>query len=301
MSGTPSELTRYSRAAAASTRRIIRSYSTSFGMASRMLPREVRAHIVNIYGLARIADEIVDGAAQEAGLDRSGCREVLDALEAETARAVVTGYSANLVVHAFAGTARDTGIDSELTTPFFASMRRDLDPTPLTQDEVDRYIYGSAEVIGVMCLRAFLAAEDYDAARVDRLENGARHLGAAFQKVNFLRDLATDWKLLGRNYFPGVDPEALTDEQKNHIVHDIDRDLAISAITIKELPPRCQGAIRAAQALFSELNDRIRSTPASTLMQTRIRVPNAVKLRIVAAASLPRRGGATKSTGVGND
>ena len=283
------ELARYSDAATTSSGRVIRKYSTSFGMASRLLPRGIRTHVANIYALARVADEIVDGAAEEAGLDATGRRDTLDALERETHRAIECGYSANLVVHSYAITARTVGIGPELYGPFFASMRRDLDPTPLTQEEVKNYIYGSAEVIGVMCLRAFLAAENYDTNKTQRLENGARHLGAAFQKINFLRDLAADWQQLGRNYFPGVDPGAITEAEKLAIVRDIDRDLAISAKSIRELPARCRTAISAAQGLFSELNDRIRKTPADRLLATRIRVPNPVKLRTVAVAAASHR------------
>lgn len=284
-----SELSKYSTAATVSSGRVIRSYSTSFGLANRMLPRGTRSHVANIYGLARIADEIVDGAAEEAGIDLPGRRALLDALEADTLRAIESGYSANLVVHAYATTARAMGIGADLVAPFFASMRRDLDPTPLTQGEVDSYIYGSAEVIGVMCLRAFLVNERCDDATRERLEVGARRLGAAFQKINFLRDLATDWRQLGRNYFPGVDPDAPTEEQKLAIVADIDRDLTVSARAIAELPRNCRTAIAAAQGLFSELNDRIRETPASQLLETRIRVPAPIKLRILAGAALTRR------------
>ena len=285
----PSEITRYSTAAAASSARVIRSYSTSFGLANRLLPSGTRSHVANIYGLARIADEIVDGAAEQAGVDLAGRRALLDGLEAETLHSIHSGYSANLVVHAYADTARLVGIGADLVAPFFASMRRDLDPSPLTQKEVDLYIYGSAEVIGVMCLRAFMVNERCDDATKLRLETGARRLGAAFQKINFLRDLATDWRLLGRNYFPDVDPDNLTDEQKIAIVEDIDADLKVSAAAIRELPPRCRTAISGAQDLFGELNERIRRTPASDLLEARIRVPGPVKLRILGHAAVTRR------------
>ncbi len=283
------ELARYSDAAATSSGRVIREYSTSFGLASRLLPRGIRNHVANIYALARVADEIVDGAAEQAGLNATGRRDVLDALEVETNRAIGSGYSANLIVHSYALTAMAVGIGPELYGPFFASMRRDLDPTPVCKDEVERYIFGSAEVIGVMCLRAFLLGENYNTNKMQRLENGARHLGAAFQKINFLRDLAEDWQQLGRNYFPGVDPDALTEDDKLAIVRDIDGDLAISAKSINELPANCRTAIAAAQGLFAELNDRIRNTPANELLAARIRVPDLVKLRIVAMAAASHR------------
>jgi phytoene/squalene synthetase len=195
-------------------------------------------------------------------------------------------------VHSFAVTARRVGVDASLTAPFFASMRRDLDPRRLTADEVSDYIYGSAEVVGLMCLRAFLAGEVCDARQRARLELGARRLGAAFQKINFLRDLSTDWEGLGRDYFPGIDPNNrsdpghLSDAAKSELVADIRVDLDAAAATIGELPRGCRTAVAAAHGLFSELTDRIAATPAPQLLRTRIRVPLTVKLRILLVARI---------------
>lgn len=282
----------YNRLAQRSSALVIREYSTSFGMATRLLAREIRPDIKNIYGLVRIADEIVDGAAAEAGLDRRSQCAVLDALEAETETTLSTGYSANLIVHAFAGTARNVGIGPALTRPFFNSMRRDLDPERLSIDEVRDYVYGSAEVIGLMCLQVFLRGEPCDSDTRGRLENGARRLGAAFQKINFLRDLGSDWQELGRNYFPGVDPDQLTETQKQSLVADIGADLDAAAAVIPDLPRICRGAVAAVHGLFTELAVRIRAIPAAELQQQRMRVPNTLKLRIVLEAktgSLARR------------
>jgi phytoene synthase len=200
----PTNLGTYDAAAMASATTIIGHYSTSFGLAARLLSPGVRDEVRTIYALVRIADEIVDGAASEAGIDVAGQRELLDDLEQETERALARGFSTNLIVHAFATTARRVGIDPALTRPFFASMRRDLDPTPFTAESVAEYIYGSAEVVGLMCLRSFLHDSPRTAEQLAVLEHGARSLGAAFQKVNFLRDLAADRDALGRNYFPGA-------------------------------------------------------------------------------------------------
>lgn len=276
-----SSLATYSACAQRSSARVIRQYSTSFAMASRLLHAAVRPHVENIYGLVRVADEIVDGAAAEAGLGRDEQRELLDRLEDDTERAIRSGYSTNLVVHAFATTARSAGIGAELTAPFFASMRRDLDPSPLTADEVRRYIHGSAEVVGLMCLRVFLADRPPAAAERARLEEGARRLGAAFQKINFLRDLATDWTTLGRNYFPGLSVETLTEGQKLDLVADIDADLRAAADVIPALPPGCRRAVAAAHDLFQALNDRIRTTPADRLLLQRTSVPAHEKARIL--------------------
>ncbi|WP_308465132.1 phytoene/squalene synthase family protein [Rathayibacter soli] len=279
----------YSRAAHRSSAQIIREYSTSFGMASRLLGRRVRAHVENIYGLVRIADEIVDGAAAEAGLDLDAQRALLEAFEAETDSALQAGYGTNLVVHAFATTARTVGIGTELTAPFFASMRRDLNPAAFTADEMHDYIYGSAEVVGLMCLKAFLHGVPSVPSQRGRLEEGARALGAAFQKINFLRDLRTDWSQLGRNYFPEIDPDCLTEAQKMGLVADIESDLDTAAAVIPNLPADCRTAVVSANGLFAALTRRIRDTPAADLLQTRIRVPTAMKLRIVFQAKTGAR------------
>ncbi|MEO6828014.1 MAG: squalene/phytoene synthase family protein [Microbacteriaceae bacterium] len=283
-----SDLACYTRAAQRSSARVIREYSTSFHLATRLLDKPLRCHVENLFGLVRVADEIVDGAAFEAGLDLVAQRGALDALEAETIRALDSGYSTNLIVHSFAVTSRAAGIGTELTEPFFASMRRDLSPDEFTPDEVRDYIYGSAEVVGLMCLCVFLAdcpPED-DVRR--RLELGARRLGAAFQKINFLRDLSTDWERLGRNYFPGTTPGNLTEHRKRDLVADIDADLSAADAVIPELPRGCRTAVSAAHGLFSALNQRLRSTPAAELMHARNRVPNPAKFAILVRAKVGR-------------
>ena len=277
-------LNKYAETATASSTTVIGHYSTSFGLAARLLGPGVRTPVRTIYALVRIADEIVDGAAAEAGVGIIEQRLLLDELETETERAIVRGYSTNLVVHAFAGTARQTGIDSSLIAPFFASMRRDLDPAPFTAAGVAEYIYGSAEVIGLMCLRCFLQQSPRSAAELVVLENGARHLGAAFQKINFLRDLSWDRELLGRNYFPGIDPLNLSDAQKNVILDDIDADLGVARAVLPLLPRDSRRAVAAAQGLFTHLSHRLRSTPADQLLRTRIRVPDGEKLVIALTA-----------------
>ncbi|MCD5345260.1 phytoene/squalene synthase family protein [Agromyces sp. S2-1-8] len=288
---TPTGLDLYHRTARLGSARVITEYSTSFGLASRLCSRAVRTHVAAIYALVRIADEIVDGPAEEAGLDRDERRAVLDALEVETERAIRCGYSANLVVDAFAQTARATGFGVESTRPFFASMRRDLDPVDFDADELDAYVYGSAEVIGLMCLRAFSEGLPADAERDLRWQRGARHLGAAFQKLNFLRDLADDFGERGRRYLPGIDPAHLTEAQKSRVLDDIDRDLAIAGGVIAELPGGCRRAVAAAHGLFSELSARLRRTPAPRLVRERVSVPSPRKLALLLRSVVrPRRG-----------
>lgn len=273
----------YDRVARQTAGIVIRRYSTSFGLASRLLAREVRQHVENIYSLVRLADEIVDGGAP---IDTATARRELDTLEHQAEQAIGLGFSSNLVVHAFALTAREVGFGTELTAPFFESMRTDLERTEHDAASFERYVHGSAEVVGLMCLRAFLTDEP-DA--FERLTPGARALGAAFQKVNFLRDLASDHATLGRSYFPGVDVAAFDEATKVRLLDDIDADLAVSAAVIPQLPRSSRRAVSLAHSLFAELSRRLRSTPARMLVATRVRVPNAVKARLALAAALGGR------------
>ena len=277
----------YDRVAEETASIVIRRYSTSFGLASRLLGDGVRQHVENIYALVRVADEIVDGPATEAGLDAVRAARVLNELEQETERAMSEGFSANLVVHAFALTARDVNFGSELTAPFFESMRMDLTETEHDQASFDKYVYGSAEVVGLMCLRAFLHGEQ--AVDVARFESGARALGAAFQKVNFLRDLSADFESLGRSYFPDVAVESFDEATKVRLLDDIDADLAVSAAVVPDLPRSSRRAVALAQSLFAELSTRLRATPADELVRSRVRVPNPVKARLALSAALGGR------------
>ena len=267
---------------------VINRYSTSFGLAARLLGKGVRGDVANIYALVRLADEIVDGVASEAGADAAETRRLLDELETETERAMHSGYSTNLVVHAFALSARRTGIMPELTRPFFESMRVDITEVVHTPESFDAYVYGSAEVVGLMCLRAFLKDVAVTPEQDARFVHGARKLGAAFQKVNFLRDLSADVDALGRSYFPGINVATFTEEDKARLVADIDADLAISASIVPDLPYSSRRAVALAQNLFAALNRRIERTPASELKQTRVSVPTLVKARLALAALMGR-------------
>ena len=161
-------------------------------------------------------------------------------------------------------------------------MRMDLSDTEHDQASFDRYVYGSAEVVGLMCLAAFTTDPS------EELVTGARALGAAFQKVNFLRDLAADFDELGRSYFPGVNVETFDEATKTRLLDDIDADLLVSSRVVPLLPPSSRRAVALAQGLFAELSRRLRSTPAAALRTTRVRVPNPVKLRIAAGAMAGR-------------
>ncbi|MEY4043245.1 MAG: hypothetical protein RL529_812 [Actinomycetota bacterium] len=278
-----SSLERYLDAAQRSSSEVIAAYSTSFGWASKLLGKAEQQPVRNIYALVRVADEIVDGAADEAHDNPS---KLLDELEAETYRALESGFSTNLVVHAFAHTAREAGIKRDIIEPFFHSMRMDLTEREHDQKSFDTYVYGSAEVVGLMCLKVFMIGREYSKEERVTLIAGARALGAAFQKVNFLRDLSADFKKLGRSYFPDVNVENFDAATQTRLIGDIEADLEVSAKTLPLLSPGSRKAVAAAQMFFAALNERIRNTPAEVLIETRISVPNSQKLVILAKALL---------------
>jgi phytoene synthase len=284
-SATPAE--QYDRVAAESARLVIRHYSTSFGLACRLLDEPIRTHVRNVYALVRVADELVD--APRAGATGEDRQALLAAFEEETLAAMARRHSANLVVHAFARTSAQCGIETALVTPFFASMRTDLDRDRHDHASFADYIYGSAEVVGLMCLRAFSLEEPDPREAYEALAPGARRLGAAFQKLNFLRDLADDQRQLGRCYFPDIDPHRLTAAQRDALLDDIDADLEAAAVAVARLPTGCRSAVRLAHALFAELSRRLRHVPLERLCSERVRVPGPVKARLIARELLRGR------------
>ena len=273
----------YTQASEKAASAVIEAYSTSFGTAVSLLAPKYRQHVANIYALVRVADEVVDGSALEAKKAGGSVdpATAIDELEKEVYRSLRAKYSTNLIVHAFAKTANEAGIGRDLIKPFFDSMRTDLWKTKHDQRSFEQYIYGSAEVIGLMCLKVFMIGENYSNPDIATMTAGAKALGAAFQKVNFLRDLAADNGSLGRSYFPGLDPKKLTNEKRNELVADIRKDLKVAAKSIRLLPKGAQRAVGTAQILFQVLNDLISITPADKLMTTRIRVPDWYKVIMV--------------------
>ncbi len=277
--GRAATATEYDRAARRTAAVVVDTYSTSFGWACRLLGPSVRDHVRAVYALVRVADEIVDDIA--ADLTVAQREELLTGLEEEVAFAAKRGYSHNLVVHGFVRTARRYGIGPDLVDPFFASMRTDLSVTRHDDESFARYVHGSAEVVGLMCLRIFVDGADGAYAR---RAAGAARLGAAFQKVNFLRDLADDVDGRGRSYFPGLDPAAFDDATKDRLLDDIEADLAVARRAIRDLPRSSRVAVQLAHDLFAELTRRMRGTPAAVLRHQRVRVPDVVKLRQAARA-----------------
>ena len=289
MTATPA-LDLYSRTCATSAARIIAAYSTSFGASVTLLGKRHREHVRNIYAFVRLADELVDGVATEAGLTAQEQRAELDDLEALTHRAITRGFSTNPVVHAFARTARECGIDAELIDPFFVSMRTDISEESLahgmkTFDAAEHatYVYGSAEVIGLMCMRVFTRAETYTEAERARMVHGARSLGAAFQNINFLRDLSDDSARLGRDYLGAH--ERLTEADRAAWIRTIEAQLDASRDTLPLLPKDARRAVRCALDFFAALTRKVQRVPAAELYRRRVRIPNPIKLALLARAS----------------
>jgi phytoene/squalene synthetase len=272
----------YDSTAARAGRAVLACYSTSFGLGSRLLAARARADIEAVYALVRIADEIVDTyRGPDAGV-------LLDELEAQTARSLESGWSTNLVVHTFAATARRTGIGHDELDPFFASMRTDLTVRVHDRASYEMYVHGSAEVVGLMCLAVFLNADNAPGEPVRRgdaqLRAGAQALGAAFQKINFLRDLGADSEGLGRSYFPGVAQGSLTRAQLDAILAEIGSDLRTARGALPGLPWRARCAVAATLGLYERLLDQLAATPPAEVLMRRVRVATPRKLAVVAGA-----------------
>lgn len=271
----------YDETARDAAAQVIARYSTSFGVGARLLDRATRSHIMSIYAMVRVADEIVDTYRGD------DAREQLDRFERDVHAAMDGTFSTNLVAHAFGLTAREVGIGRDQTEPFFCSMRTDLDTCDHTQASFDRYVYGSAEVVGEMCLAAFLARPDGPGDIADEVREGARRLGAAYQKINFLRDLADDDATLGRSYFPGVTAATLDDAKLRELVDDALLDINAAEACLPALPARARIAVMTTIDIYRRLLTKIANTPADRLVTTRIRVANPVKLAYAVRNAVP--------------
>ncbi len=282
MSTAPTGLELYSQTADDAAAAVINRYSTSFGIATKLLGPRPRPHVRNIYALVRVADEIVDGPAHDAGLSPERERHVLDALETEVMDAIATGFSANLVVHAFARTARECGIGADLIAPFFASMRTDLDTASHDDVSHDAYVYGSAEVVGLMCLQVFLNAGM--SARPDPPPTSSTEHGAWARPSRTSTSSATS-PTRRRPPRPGL-PRRRRRRRPAHRRARPDRRRPRRR-GIRHPPPsaRLPAAVTTAHDLFAELSRRLRATPAGA---PRARVPDGVKATLAARALLGR-------------
>ena len=263
------------------SREVTRLYSTSFYSATQLFSPPVREAIHGIYGFVRLADEIVDSFH---GHDQ---RALLDRFETDYNFAREQGVSTNPVIHAFLTTVNRYRIDDAYIRAFLASMRADLDKKfYTTRLEADQYIYGSADVVGLMCLRVFC---DGDEQLFGELVASAMRLGSAFQKVNFLRDLRQDVLELGRVYFPGFTMEQFDEATKRELVRDIEADFAEALKGIRRLPDSSRLAVYTAYQYYMRLLGKIRETPAAELVTRRIRVHNAEKFRLLSGAVIKHK------------
>ncbi len=257
----------YNKSAQLSARDVTTTFSSSFSLASRFFDAPTRQHIYNIYGLVRIADEIVDTYQGEDMIS------LLDDLEAEVYATLKRNFSSNVIIHAFALTANENGINRELIVPFFQSMRTDITKKTYTEKQYKTYIYGSAEVIGLMCLKVFV-----DAAEYEKLKTGAAALGAAFQKVNFLRDMRDDYLQRGRYYFPIASYETFDEATKQTIIQDIKQDIAVAKEALPHLPSRAKRAVSIALAYYNQLLLELANMSAEDIKSRRMSVATHKKI-----------------------
>jgi len=262
----------YHQTCQACSKLITQSYSTSFSLGIKTLARRFRDPIYAIYGFVRYADEIVDTFHD---YDK---RHLLATFQSDAFAAIEAGISLNPVLHTFQEVVRAYGIEHELIEAFLRSMEMDLHEHSYDRGGYADYIYGSAEVVGLMCLRVFCEGDE---TRYRELEAPARSLGRAFQKVNFLRDLKSDFFDRGRVYFPGVDFEQFDNSAKAAIEADIARDFEHAYQGIMALPEGARQGVYLAYAYYRRLFSKIQSLPAARIKQKRIRVPNQQKFAIL--------------------
>ncbi len=256
--------------------KVTRTYSTSFSIGVRMLHHTMRRPICSLYGFVRLADEIVDSFHQ---YDQ---QDLLERFESETFLAIKEGISLNPVLHAFQMTVNQFEIDHELIRTFLRSMRMDLTKKNYEDEsEYQSYILGSAEVVGLMCLKIFVEG---DQTRYDDLKAPAMRLGAAFQKVNFLRDLNADYEILGRTYFPGVDLRKWNKFDKEQIEKDIEIDFHLAEKGIRQLPRKARLGVWTAYIYYRKLFQKIKSCSEARILQERVRIPNYKKLFLLPIA-----------------
>lgn len=258
-------MTLYARLCASCSRATTRLYSTSFSWSVRTLAPEMRPDIHAIYGFVRLADEIVDSFH---GHDR---RLLLKRFRAETDQALEDRFSLNPILHSFQATYHRWGIERIHVDQFLQSMAWDLDRTDYDREGFETYVLGSAEVVGLMCLKVFVRGDE-EVYR--RLRPAAVRLGAAFQKVNFLRDMREDFGELGRSYFPDLDPLSFDDQAKARIEAEIEEDLRVAFAGIVQLPREARFGVLLAYTYYRQLLRRIQRVPSRAVMAGRIRVPD---------------------------
>lgn len=253
---------------------VTESYSTSFTLATKMLDSSIRQDIYNIYGFVRFADEIVDS------FHEFNKKELLDLFEKDLKKSINDKISLNPILNSFQKTLHKYDIDYELVDSFLNSMKLDLDKNKyLSKKEFDQYVYGSADVVGLMCLKVFVKGNQQ---QYEELKPYAMSLGSAFQKVNFLRDLKADHDGLNRSYFPNLNIEKFDESSKQRILNEIDQDFSHALKGIFKLPSSAKFGVYTAYKYYLKLLNKLRKTHPLKIKSSRIRVPNYQKVNVLA-------------------
>jgi 15-cis-phytoene synthase len=256
------------------SRNVTKSYSTSFSAAVRMLSPSIRQDIYNIYGFVRFADEIVDT------FHDYNKQELFGLFEKDLEAALANKISLNPILNSFQVTVNKYAIPIDLINSFMKSMKLDLTKNDYTTDaEYKEYIYGSADVVGLMCLKVFVKG---DTVKYEELKQSAMSLGSAFQKVNFLRDLKADFEQLSRTYFPNTDLSRLDEASKKQIIKEIEEDFKAGYQGIKNLPIEAKFGVYTAYSFYKKLLKKLKNTPSLEIKNTRIRVPDYQKYSLFA-------------------
>ena len=257
---------------------VTRRYSTSFSMGTSLLGKKVKRHIYNIYGFVRFADEIVDS------FHKFNKKDLLDKFENDLFYAIENKISLNPILNSFQFTVNENNIEIELINSFMKSMRLDLNKSLYkTESEYKKYVYGSADVVGLMCLKVFVKG---DLKKYNRLKANAMALGSAFQKVNFLRDLKTDSEVLKRNYFPNVNASNFDEKTKQKIIVEIESDFKNALEGINKLPDDSRLGVYTAYKYYNKLLLKLKRTPSLNIKKIRIRIPNYQKIGVLAKSYL---------------
>ena len=252
------------------------AYSTSFTLGIRMLHRSIRKDVFAIYGFVRFADEIVDTFHE---YDKQA---LLEQFEKDTYEAIEKGISLNPILNSFQHTVNKYSIDLQLIDQFLHSMKMDLNPPEVyTVEAYKEYILGSAEVVGLMCLKVFCKGKQ---DLYDELRPGAMKLGSVFQKVNFLRDIKADKEDLGRVYFPNWSHDGFNDQVKKEIEEEILEEFKAARAAIRKLPREAKFGVYSAYVYYKALFMKIQRTRSTTLFERRVRIPNGIKVALLFAA-----------------
>ena len=271
----------FDRVSGTCSKAVTNAYSTSFSMATKMLAPAIRQDIYNIYGFVRFADEIVDSFHD---YDKE---ILLNDFTEDLHKAIKNKISLNPILNAFQETVHRYNIDASLYNAFLKSMRLDLyKSTYLTQTEYKEYIYGSADVVGLMCLKVFVNG---NTKQYDELRSSAMSLGSAFQKVNFLRDLKADYEDLSRSYFPDTNLDALDEESKQKIILEIEEDFRLGYAGILKLPAEAKFGVYTAYIYYNQLLKKLKNVPSLDIKNSRISVPVYEKAGLLAKCYISYR------------